>query len=84
MIHDIVILVSTNKIVRGELYYVYKFKFFVDKLEFLLHMIEVQLIKHTSAQNKSECPDLFGSKVIDILKCILDCRKDITVKTSGV
>jgi hypothetical protein len=84
MVHEILMLLSTEEIAIVELYYVFIFKFFVDKLQFLLHRIKLQLIKHTCAQNKSERPDLFGSKVIDILDCILDCRKDITVKTSGV
>jgi hypothetical protein len=45
-----------------------------------LKRIEAHFIKHTCTQNKLECPDLFGSNVIDFLECILDCKKDITVK----
>jgi uncharacterized protein (DUF2267 family) len=36
-------------------------------------------IEDICAQIKSECRDLFGSKVIDLLECISDCEKDITV-----
>jgi hypothetical protein len=32
-----------------------------------------------SSQTKSECPDLFGSIVIDLLESIPDCKKDVTV-----
>jgi hypothetical protein len=32
-----------------------------------------------SAKNKSKYPDLFGSKVIDLLESIRECKKDITV-----
>jgi hypothetical protein len=39
----------------------------------------LQFTKKNSAQNNSKCPDLFGSKVIDLLESIPGCKKDITV-----
>jgi hypothetical protein len=41
--------------------------------------IEPTSIQHICAQNKSKCPDLFGSNVIDLLETIPECKKDIAV-----
>jgi hypothetical protein len=46
---------------------------------FFLHSIEPELIKLICSQNQSTSPDLFGSKVIDLLECFLNCKKDISV-----
>jgi hypothetical protein len=49
----------------------------------LIKRIEPRLIQDIYVQSKSKFPDLFGSKVIDLLECILDCEKDITVNTDS-
>jgi hypothetical protein len=83
VVHDILKLVKSKEIERGEVLYAGEFLPLVDKSNLLLNRIKAQLRKHICVQNKSECPDLFGSTFIDILECILDCKKDITVNTSG-
>jgi hypothetical protein len=45
----------------------------------LLKSIEPLLIQYIYAQSKSKFPDLFGSKITDLLECISDYDKDITV-----
>jgi hypothetical protein len=45
--------------------------------------IDPTSIQHISTQNKSECLVLFGSKVIDLLECIPECKKDITVNVDS-
>jgi hypothetical protein len=46
---------------------------------FFLHSIELPLVQTICAPNQSTSPDLFGSKVIDLLECFLDCKKGISV-----
>jgi hypothetical protein len=48
-------------------------------MSLLLNSTEPPLIQYIHEQSKSKFPDLFGSKVIDLLECILDCEKDVTV-----
>jgi hypothetical protein len=55
----------------GEDEYMYVFISVVDKWR--------RLLKRAKPRNESEYPDLFGSKVISLLECNLDCKKDITV-----
>lgn len=47
-------------------------------ISFFLQKIERPLIQHMCSLNESVCPDLFGSKIIDILECLLNCKKDIS------
>jgi hypothetical protein len=82
VVHYILRLVKSKKLKNAEKTYLYVFQPLVHKSKLLLNRIEAHLIKHICAYNKSECSYLFCSKVIDILKCILDCRKDIAVNTS--
>jgi hypothetical protein len=57
----------------------YAFTTLVDKwILFFLDSIETPLIQQVSSLNKSRYPDPFGSRFIDFLECILNC-KDITV-----
>jgi hypothetical protein len=43
---------------------------------FFLRKIERQLIRRMCSLSQSACPDLLGSKVIDLLECFLNCKKD--------
>jgi hypothetical protein len=52
----------------------------VDKwILFFIDGIEPKVINHISKQYKSKCTDLFGSRVIDLLDCILNCKKNISI-----
>jgi hypothetical protein len=56
----------------------------VDKwILFVIDGIEPILIKYIFKQNKYKCTDLFGSRVIDLLECILNCKKNITVNVDS-
>jgi hypothetical protein len=56
----------------------------VDKwILFFTDGIEPKSIKHISKQNKSKYTDLFGSRVIDLLECILNCKKNVTVSNDS-
>jgi hypothetical protein len=43
---------------------------------FFLRKIEGQLIRRMCSLSQSACPDLLCSKVIDLLECFLNCKKD--------
>jgi hypothetical protein len=54
--------------------------FLVNRFMFIFYKnIKMTSIKDFLPQNKSKCPDLLGSKIIDLLESIPDYKKDITV-----
>jgi hypothetical protein len=69
-----ILRVVTLRFVREEILSV-DFRKFI----YLVNDWMLQFYKKISAQNNSECPDVFGSKVIDLLESIPGCKKDITV-----
>jgi hypothetical protein len=71
VVHRILRLVKSKNIKGGEDEYMYVFISLVDKWR--------RRLKRAKPQNESQYPDLFGSKVIGLLKCNLDCKNDITV-----
>jgi hypothetical protein len=78
-VHLILRLVRMRQI-ESEHTYVVEFRDLAHKwILFFLHSIEPPLIQHICASNQSASPDLFGSKVIDLLECFLNCKKDISV-----
>jgi F-box protein 28 len=42
---------------------------------FFTHTIEPRLIQQICALNQSTCPDLYGSKIVDLLECLLNSKK---------
>jgi F-box protein 28 len=46
---------------------------------FFTHTIEPRLIQQICALNQSTCPDLYGSKVTDLLECLLNSKKFFSV-----
>jgi hypothetical protein len=42
---------------------------------FFTHTFEPRLIQQICALNRSTCPDLYGSKVTDLLECLLNSKK---------
>jgi hypothetical protein len=61
-----------------------KFIYLVNEWIYLFYeKIEKASTQLTCAQNKTELPALFGSKVIDLLESISECEKDVTVNTDS-
>jgi hypothetical protein len=82
-IHRILRLVRLRRIERGDVE-TCVLPTLVDKwIQFFVDGIETQLIEHICKQNKCTCTDLFGSRVINLLECILNCRKAITVSVES-
>jgi hypothetical protein len=68
------------RLIESEASYERALRYLVNKcIIFFLHKIEPPLIQHIYASNQSTSPHLFGSKVIDLLECFLNCKKDISV-----
>jgi hypothetical protein len=67
-------------IIGAEDEYLDGFQPLVDNwLDLFFSRMKLSLTQNICARGKSECPGLFGSNVIDLLECILDCKKDVIV-----
>jgi hypothetical protein len=78
-VHRILRIVKTRRIDR-EPVDEDKFLLLVNKwIFFFLKRIDLPLIQQVYILNHSTYPDLLGSKVIDLLECFFNCKKDTSV-----